>query len=51
MKVRTTGTKRARMIARAPKRSKNSAVCAMRLGVRIFEFGRSKIAGPALRPI
>ncbi len=46
--VRTTGTKRARMTVRPPKRSKNALVRSTFLRLKIPESLRSKIDGPAL---
>ena len=51
MKVRTIGTNRASTMARLPYLSKNSAVLSTYFCLKIREFSRWKIAGPALAPI
>ena len=51
MNVRTIGTKRPSTIARLPYLSKNSCVRSTFSCLNSFEFGLSKIAGPALRPM
>ena len=51
MNVRTMGTKRPSTIARLPYLSKNAWVRSTFSRLNSREFGLSKIAGPALRPM
>ena len=51
MKVRTMGTKRARMIARAPYRSKKACARSTFFWLNNRDSGLVKIDGPARRPI
>ena len=49
--VRTIGTKRARMIVRPPKRSKNAFVRSTFFTLKTPDSLRSKTAGPPLWPM
>ena len=51
MNVRTIGTNRPSTMARLPYLSKNSWVFATCSGLNSRDFGLSKIAGPAARPM